>query len=225
MKYLNPGLIPIYIGLLVAGPAHAASTVYTDQAAFTDVAGSVTFDSFEDLASEINSPVAAIERTGYTISSSLHSADEGLYVFDFDSGFGAFATNGDTYLVHQTDAFERLRFDFDAPINSFGISITDWDSPLLTDGAELLFGNDAGDKVVVTAASQLDGESLFFGIINAEFAFTYVEFGNGTNNEAYGFDGVYFGSPVPVPAAVWLLVGGLAALTPLRRRQENGSSS
>jgi hypothetical protein len=206
--------------LLMAGTAHAETLVYFDQAAFVADAGSLSFDSYEDLEQQILTPAGAIARDGYEISSSVLSADSGLYVFDVPTGFGAFATDGDTFLVHQTDAGERLRFDFDTPINSFGLSITDWDNPLMTSGARLVFGNDAGDKFEVIATPQLDGEVLFFGIVNPEFAFTYVEFGNDAVNEAYGFDSVYFGSqaPVPLPAAAWLLLGALSGLATLRRK-------
>lgn len=203
--------------LLLAGTAHGETLVYFDQAAFVADAGSLRFDSFEDLEREIVTPAAAIARERYEVSSTVLSADSGLYVFDVPTGFGAFATDGDTFLVHQTDAGERLRFDFDTPVNSFGLSITDWDNPLLTSSARLIFGNDAGDKFTVIATPQLEGQALFFGIINPEFAFTYVEFGNDAVNEAYGIDGVYFGSPapVPLPAAAWLMLVALGALAPL----------
>lgn len=208
--------------LLAMSTTHALTTSYDDEALFVASAGAVNFDSFEELDSSVGTPAAVLARPGYTMSPTLTEPDYGLYVYPAPSSFGAFATDGVTYIVHQTDDGQSLRFDFDAPVHSFGLSITDWDNPAMTAGAELLFGNDAGDTMQITATPLPSGESLFFGIVNTDTAFSWVEILNTASVEAYGIDGVYFSRQVPVPAAVWLLgsalLGGWARLRPDRRR-------
>ena len=183
----------------------------------------MAFDSFEDLPADIVTPVGSLNRAGYTVTSSVFDDDFGLYAYDVSSGFGAFATDGDAYLVHQTDANESLNFVFDSAVNAFGFTITDWDDPLTAGAAQLMLGNNAGDKVLVTATPMMSGESLFFGIVNTSFAFTEVTLFNTSNNEAYGIDGVYFSQPVPLPAGILLLGSALTALGATRRsRKEPG---
>ena len=206
MLYLRLFLAAISLAAL---SAHAATTTYSDEALFTAAAGALSFDSFEDLAPTAGTPTATLTRTGYTITSSIDGNGFGLYSFDGPSGFGAFATDGTRYLVHQSDTADSLVFQFDTAVTAFGFSLTDWDNPLTTGDAMLMLGNDAGDKVIVTATPLLDGEALFFGIVNTGFAFTEVTLFNTSNNEAYGIDGVYFSQPVPLPGAVWLLGSAL----------------
>lgn len=207
--------------LLATSTSHAVTTFYNDEALFVASAGEVNFDSFEELESSVGTPAAVLARSGYSLSPTLVEAAYGLYVYPATSSFGAFATDGDTYVVHQTDDGESLRFEFDAPVNSFGLSITDWDNPAMTAGAELVFGNDAGDTALIAATPQPSGQAMFFGIVNSDTAFTWVEIVNTASAEAYGIDGVYFTRQVPVPAAVWLLGSALlGGLVPLRARRQ-----
>lgn len=202
-----------------------AATAYTDEMSFLEQAGPLVFDSFEDLLATPGNPSAAIARTHYTMSSSIFPQPDpegfGLYVFSSDAGFGAHATDGDVYVVHQSDESQTLRFDFATPVNSFGLSITDWDNPLIGADAMLVFGNENGDTFEILSGVHEDGQQVFFGVVDAAFSFSWVELLNTSNNEAYGIDGVYFSSPapVPVPAAVWLFASALAGLGGIRRHR------
>ncbi|MFK8031929.1 MAG: hypothetical protein AB8G18_16985 [Gammaproteobacteria bacterium] len=203
----------------VVATSSAQTMLFDDETEFTTLlTQDLQFDSFEDLSPSGASPTGLLERDGYQISSTIADDSYGLYVFGQDSGFGSFATDGDVHLAHQTDTGQTLRFDFDFTITLFALSITDWDNLAMTSGAQLVFGNDAGEgqEFVVTATPMLIDEVLFFGLVNFSNTFSYVEIRNVSANEAYGFDGVYFARPIPLPAAFWLfasaLLGGLLSL-------------
>ncbi|MEO1573978.1 MAG: PEP-CTERM sorting domain-containing protein [Pseudomonadota bacterium] len=212
---IRPALVATL--LAAALPAHATTTAYFDEAAFQAAAGALSFDSFEDLAPSVSTASESLARVGYQLSSTAFGGGFGLYSYTGPSGFGAFATDGNGYLVHQTDVAESLVFEFDTAIHAFGFTLTDWDNPLVTGDARLMLGNDAGDKVLVTTTPMMDGDTLFFGIVNTAFAFTEVTLFNTSNNEAYGIDGVYFSAPVPVPGALLLFGSALAGSAFLRR--------
>lgn len=207
---------------MAALPVHATTTAYFDEAAFLANAGPLNVDSFEDLAPSGGTASESLARAGYQVTSTAFGAGFGLYSYSAPSGFGAFATDGDGYLVHQTDVAQSLVFQFDTAVHAFGFTVTDWDNPLVTGDAKLMLGNNAGDKVLVTATPMMDGDALFFGIVNTAFAFTEVTLFNTSNNEAYGIDGVYFSQPVPVPGAL-LLFGSALAGSAFVRRPARGS--
>ena len=206
------------ISMLCPATSLAAAVFYNVSADFLAVSGQVAFDSYEDLV--LDGYVDQVVRPGFTMNSvvtpSIPEEGYGLYLYNFTTGFGAYATHGDSFVVHQSDTDGILRFDFASPVTAFGLSITDWESPTGTD-ATLSFSNELGDQHVIATGPLANGNELFFGIVS-DTPFTQAEFLSTSPLEAYGLDSVYYTAVVPLPGSLLLMIGALLPLGAVRRK-------
>lgn len=232
-------------GALSNQPASAVTLTFTDEDAFLKaLAEPLSMESFEG----ITNTDGGKDSTGVDSISTEDLTVTGIpseYNAEFGGVLGVplfpdpeVPTDGRTYLQYDsaTTPFEDpgpdysddriLRFDFNAPINSFGLNIIDHGD---FGGSPLLFSNNAGDETVVTSGDGLlNNNKLFFGIINTSQTFDLVEFLHSTPGEAYAVDEVYYGNSTPVPApssTLGLLALGIVGtgLGLKRRRNQAGA--
>jgi hypothetical protein len=199
------------LAVLAAVPAHA-KTVFTDLSDFLvglPAAGQVFTETFE---------------TGYTDGETFTgsanmtlSPGPGFTAADFTIETGAGSINGSNPLesfaleLPDQDNGTVATLSFTAPLAYFGFYYIDAGSPVI-DGSD--FGN--------TAAS---GDSALFGGFHFTAADnkTSIVIANVDGDGLWGLDGLVWGtlpstSPIPVPAALPLLLGGLGLLAMARRR-------
>ena len=128
-------------------------------------------------------------------------------------GDGRYPTAGDNYLETSSSSFV---IDFNSPVAAFGfdgIDIGDFDGQLIVEKSN---GNTELFNVGNTVDG-LGGSVLFWGIIDAVDPFTKVSFSNTqAGTDFFGFDELTVGDVqqvvIPVPAALPLMLTGLAAL-------------
>lgn len=134
---------------------------------------------------------------------------------------------------------------FDSAVNSVGFEIGDWATCCHDPVTELFISFDGGAPILVASATTFsDGQfpsqsgsgnsvyEIFVAAFDDTGDFTTVSFwGNGLGEFLYFGGDVRYAlidqgslpptNPVPLPAAGWMLIGGLAGLAGLRRRRKS----
>ena len=124
-------------------------------------------------------------------------------------------------------AGEAFSVEFSAPVSAFGFygtDIGDFNGQLKI---RLIDSSDVSvDKLVESTQNGPDGSLLFWGFIDPTATYKKIEFDfTAEGADGFGFDDFVVGdpkqiSPVPLPAAAWLLLSGLGGLGFLGRRRK-----
>ncbi len=196
--------------VMVAAPASAAVTQFTDRTAFEAAAGAVSTETFEGFANMGVSP----------------STDLGAFTVDTNGsasltdGAGGFNVNGSRYLnvniTSDTGAGGpgSVTFTFDTAITAFGADFRSLNNNVLRTYA--VVGGITFDPLPMAPN--------FLGFVS-DTAFTTVTFFNplgGGNNDQFGLDNLTTsgGGAIPEPGTWALMIGGFGlAGAALRRRQ------
>ncbi len=184
----------------VANSASAATVLYTDRSAFqADAPGLMTegFNSDFVGANEVDFGdfTVRVGRAGVNLNSANGATLPQLVSEGTRSIFTIDTTAPST-------VGNNVRFRFDTPVTAFGIDINDHGSTLL---------QAANDGSLATVDLTTGQASLFFGVIDTvPFNELVISWNNA--QDAVGFDNLEYGSPVPVPAAIWLFGSGLLGL-------------
>ena len=133
---------------------------------------------------------------------------------------GRFATSGDNYYRVGTGSAFDIDFSTDvAAFGFYGTDIGDFDGQLFVDFLDednnVLFSEAVGNPAP-------NGNVLFWGITSQDNPFRGVRFRAVGSNDEFGFDDVIVGdfqqvAGIPLPAAGWLLISGIAGLAGVRR--------
>ncbi|MEJ6398108.1 VPLPA-CTERM sorting domain-containing protein [Yoonia sp. 208BN28-4] len=182
--------------MLAATPTAAATTFYTDRAAFDAATNPLVVEDFADTTLV----------TGLSVATSVGQAQDGIWR-DRPTPVGAQTT-----------------WSFAAPVTAFG---ADFD---LSPG-----GQGTGLKFLLNGTTLLSQElqnftPTFFGFISDDpFGSLLIQAGTAPVfyiAETHDMDNLSFGNvlappvaPVPLPAAVWMLLAGLGAVFSLSRRK------
>lgn len=217
--------------LLVAAslPVQSALVAFTDRAVWRSAAGG-TGDLFEDFNSHIEDefydpgPLAV----GFLMFSVVDGVSDSSWRVDALPSFASSVpdVNGTTYVTALAQensgfAFGNAFMSF-APMRALGFDYSGADYST-TDG---VLTTSTGDVVVITEIN--GGETAFIGFLyTAGETFTSIEWeagalkpGQGFRDFAMGIDNVEGFSPVPIPAAIWLLGPALGCLSTRHRRTE-----
>lgn len=198
--------------------ASAATTEYFDKSAFDAIVGSdVVIERF-DVADQQISAAGTVFRTGVTVSAQLPSADnkvadEVLNISLDNSGNPAVPGNPLTSLVTITLPYASTFFGITFGVDGSG-GIGNNSGTTLSNGETFRFSRPN------------PGYTGFYGLIS-DMAFQTVTFrsndtGTFTDDDIKADDLIYAATaPVPVPAGLPLLVGGLAAFGFARSRKKN----
>ncbi|MEW4490033.1 PEP-CTERM sorting domain-containing protein [Thalassoglobus sp. JC818] len=199
-RYGFAALFAALIGAGFCNQSEAGFIIFTDRAAFdAAIAGGITTDSFEDGFATGDS----VTRVGFSMSetggltNSIMASDAAMLGF---LGLGGANTEGALAGTFADDGNSVLTFNFDSPINAFGIDLTS------NVAGSITIGGDVASSVAVGA-----GGSQFFGVINTTG--TFDELTVGFNGEAnIGFDDLDFGNAdlntVPEPGTMALFAFG-----------------
>jgi hypothetical protein len=181
-------LLTTIAAILASSSAVAATLTFTDEATFLATADPLSLESFEGETATNSFTSDVVPLADFTVTGTgPFSPTLGIWNVPF---VGGFATDGVNWLGYQTDDDESLILDFAAPINSFGLDITDWGD---FGTGTLVFFNDAGDFFVVDVSPHPNGNQQFFGVINDTSVFTSVAFLQDIPGEFYGVDKIYYG--------------------------------
>lgn len=193
----------------------ATLTQYADRTTFNAAAGPLSSEDFNSSVSDVSFNLSTIDVGPFTIT---HSGFFSFSDFNFIDvpplDFAGFDIDGTTLMNGGVFSGDSIILTFDSPIFAFGA-----DFSALNDIDPRSFFEIAGETITLPTA--LGIEVIFFGIIS-DTAFTTVTLTALVNiGEGYGMDNVAFGDselpPVPLPAALPLLLGALGGLGALGR--------
>ena len=202
-------IVLLVVGFVCAAQPAAALTIFNNETDFLNAAGPLSFEGFEGLTANNSFNLALITASDFVVTAS----NSQLGIYNIPIG-GAFATEGDQFLVHQSGSGVTTTFTFNNEIKCFGFDLIDYGD---FGTGQLTLVNNAGDNAVVAVSGGLNGNVQYFGLIS-DFMFTQAIFTNSIAGEGFGFDKVSYG--VPEPATMMLLgLGSLAAIRGRRRQQ------
>jgi hypothetical protein len=175
-----------------------AAQIFNNRSTFLTATGPLFSEGFETLPANNSNTLPSVAAADFTVVAS----NSGLGIFN-TSIAGQNATEGTKFLDHQSGAGVTTTFNFHFPIDSFGFDLIDYGDNGST--GQLQLTNSAGDNLVVAMAGAGDGNVRYFGIIST-FAFTQAVFTNTIGGEAFAFDRMSYGTRVPEPSILALLV-------------------
>jgi hypothetical protein len=217
--FLSTLTVCLTAGFAVSSTASAA-TIYYDKAAFLAASGSLAFESLEGLT-PTNSVTAGFSQSlaDFSILASPFGG-----VFNAADYFGTHATHGANFIEVEGGTQQSVTFLFAAPVNAFGVTITDYGD--ISPGAMTFTANN-GAFGVAAAGARPNANEQFFGLISPSpdlFGSVTLKTAIGPFGDAFSVDGVYFTPPpssVPEPATLTMLAygGACLAITAVRRRR------
>ena len=201
----------ILLGGLILTPTSPiqASPIYFDDRGEFDAAtgGGLDFESFEtffSLSSTVNFSGFSLGESGSTLIDAVFSEpDSNSATFGLTNA----TTDGDRYALSIFHPGSLYTFQFDNPINAFGLDLT------TSTAVTASVGGDVNDSFPLAS-----NQPEFFGVADPTGTFQTVTFSFSPSRGNVGFDAVSFGEaevivePVPEPATLTVLGLGLAGL-------------
>jgi hypothetical protein len=196
-------LLIVLMLLLGVSQSIAATTFYTDRAAFNMAVSGLTFESFE--YTNLPVPFESYAFPGFTLgeANGINLVTDVIH----NNVFGNYpVTDGINAVWYDDNGNSIGYFNFNSGIKAFGIDVTTDEINTMTVGGDVSYSFDL-----------LANKPQFFGVISTDY-FDNVTF-SASGGPEVGFDSLSFGNGtvVPIPGAVWLLGSGLLGLGGWRR--------
>lgn len=168
---------------IVACPAFASPTYYTDRAAFdAATGGGLNFESFEaDFGTAATIPFGGFPVGGFSVSETGDGIENALYQTTYPGLFHEAITDEDKALYYASYDGSITTFSFPSPITAFGLDIT------TTPGSNVYIDGDAYDYLELT-----EGKPAFWGITDSK-GITSIIFEAQDVGTYVGFDSVSYG--------------------------------
>ena len=163
---------------------------FTNQDVFLDAAWCVTVptESFEGLTATNQSNQVSITVPGFTVTTD-HPPRLGIWDQRFQDASASDGTHWLGVNENQLVVPQETTFTFTAPINHFGIKISDYGD---FGGGDLVYFDGAGTIATAAVSGRPSGNRQFFGIITRHTQFTTVTLLHGVAGEFYGIDEVSY---------------------------------
>jgi hypothetical protein len=223
--------------LLIAGPAGSATTEYFDHATFLAGSGNLTVVDFNSLTPGNNAlsgnefiaqGLTIVQRDG--LPTNVFGAGQNIWFYpaNFNSLYGISSSCGVGIVSDQSDNFD---FIFANPVHAAGLWIGNI-HPGTTEVQFIASDNTvlAGEIIDINHTGVLFGGAsnwnnrVFYGIHTDLFIERIRTVEPAGDGDRTVYDDVAFSS-APVPATIWLLGSGIAALAALRRKYKNNTRS
>ena len=160
---------------------------------------------------------------GQNVSSVTGLFPDGLVITDTSSSgsamisglpsdFGGSNPVGSFSLAHNEEQY--LELSFSNPVNY--IAFQAFDHYIHTNGIVTFVGG--GIEPFTLDRARTNEGAEFFGIYNNDMPLILLVQLDADGDGEWGIDTIEYGSPVPIPSALWLLGSGLIALVGIRRR-------
>lgn len=201
----------IYLLLIVllSSGSQASLLIFDDEALFLAATQNLSFESFETQQASNIRIASSLSTDGFDMVMNT-GPTLGVYSVDY---LGMHATDGSNFVAF-SDGLNTVNYQFNNPINSFAITLTDYGD---FGNGTILFGNDIGQSQTAATSGQSDANEQFFGIISSQ-SFSQVFLSHQINGEIYGVDSVHYGlsqvqpDSIPEPSTVLLMLISLLAL-------------
>jgi len=220
--------LPSLFLLFSMSQAHAAFTTYHSQADYFSALGGADMSTYDFDALAVGTIIASGDTlNGATFSYTLLPAlpgdpDPSIMV---DTGFGTTSPNNYLGTDDGSGAFvggDEFTITFDQTIHAVGLYVI---------SADLIFANDftittsSGQNVSNTVGFDVvlaDGNAFYLGLIEDDFSqgFDSITLSSADFGFLFNVDDITV-SPVPLPAAMWLMGSGLLCLFGVSRRKIN----
>jgi hypothetical protein len=211
--------------LLVSFNANSAVVIFeNDFTQWSDISGSAlsTID-FESIAAPSPVEISGNEFAGLPLSPNFTLVDGGgIFVGNPASGQVLTPTSGDNTLFPEcnTSCEGIIRVTFDQDITSFGAFFIDVEADFSSTGFSLVLGN-TFPEIAFSSFQGQNAQSFLGFISDTPFDSVDIHFTTGPNIDGTLIDDLsYSASPVPIPAASWLFISGMASLLGLSLRKK-----
>ena len=202
MKVFYKAAMASMLAIAVAGTASAATTMYTDRAAFEAAAGALTTEDFS-------------------------GAPSSAFTYGVHGGTVAIAGGASSYAVNGTDYLDTDIAG--TPIDPGTLTIT-FTSAITAFGADFFSLNNNVPRTYLnvggTEFNPLPDSPAFLGFIS-DTGFTTVTFFNpldGGNDDHFGLDNLSYGA-APEPASWAMMLGGFGAIGGAMRSRRKAAVS
>jgi len=206
------GMLCTFVLVLITTTTNASTIGFIDQASFIAATGPLTVDHFDagpwaSVDTPLTQPVASLGNDWYgnnnleaVTANSISGAQSITSLDDLSDLIDTITATLGSGTITAVGGFVFLDF-------TEGVTLSAFDS-----GGTLL-----GD---VTTDSSSSSGWQFIGL-TSDTTIAKIEFVSTSQppNDDFLLDDFYFGSAVPVPAAVWLFVSGLLCMTGVARRK------
>lgn len=199
---------------LFSGTSYAAIVYFTDRDSFNAaLSGPINYENFENTtysykpASQSVGGFSFTETKGTNHVVLCQRSDYWGSSYEF---INSFVTDGPKVMWYDDNGNSVGTFVFSPLINAVGFDIT------ATKNSTIDITGDLSYTLVLTANTH-----SFLGAIDYDRTFSTFSITDNGANPDIGFDSVAYGttsSPVPIPAAAWLLGSGLLGLFGIRRK-------
>ena len=223
-KYFYTAMIALFLSVCMAGFSGAAMTTFESP----DAAGNEAARNnwLAEIGTTIPQFLVDFE-TGFVQGQNV-SGDTGLFpgglvitdtsnagsakISGLSSDFGGSNPVGSFSLAHNEEQY--LELSFSNPVNY--IAFQAFDHYINTNGIVTFVGG--GTETFTLDRARTNEGAEFFGIYNNDMPLILSVELDADGDGEWGIDTIEYGSPVPIPSALWLLGSGLIALVGIRRR-------
>ena len=205
--------------------AQAATTLYYSEADYLSALGGADITTYDFDAVAAGTIIADGDTLNgatfsYTLLPALPSDPNPSIIVD--TGFGTTSMNNYLGTDDGSDAFvggDEFTITFDQTMHAVGLYVISADLIFADDFTITTSSGQSVNNIAMSDVTLSDGEAYYIGLIEDDFnlGFDSITLSSADFNFLFNVDDITV-SPVPLPAAVWLMGSGLLFLVGIGRR-------